>query len=311
MKNLDVLVIGSGPAGNTAAIYTVRSGFKTAIITGENPGGQLTITTEVENFPGFPEPIYGSELMGRMLQQSKNLGVEIIYDKVTNIDFSKKPFVCNTENNDVILTNNIVISTGAKTKWLNVKGEKEFLGYGVSSCAVCDGGFFRKKIVAVIGGGESAGVEALYLSNLASKVYIIYRKDSLQKISNTILNRIVSNENIEVIYNTEILEIKGQNNPKKLTSIVLKKNTTTSISELGVDGIFVAIGREPETELFRKSGLNIDANGYIITKSDSARTNIENVYAVGDVANKKFKQAVVAAGYGCIAGLEIQEDNQI
>ena len=309
MKNLDVLVIGSGPAGNTAAIYTIRSGFRTAIITGECLGGQLTITTEVENFPGFPEPIYGSELMDRMLQQSKNLGVEVIYDKINNIDFSKRPFVCSTENNETIITTNIVIATGAKTKWLNVKGEKEFLGYGVSGCAVCDGGFFRKKTVAVIGGGESAGIEALHLSNLASNVYIIYRKNSLQKISNSIINKIKSKDNIKVIYNTEVTEIKGQGNPKKVTSLKLVNNESNLTSELNVDGVFVAIGRSPETELFKNSNLNINENGYIITEKDSTRTNIKNVYAVGDVADKKFKQAIVAAGYGCIAGLEIQEDN--
>lgn len=309
MKNLDVLVIGSGPGGNTAAIYTIRSGFKTAIITGENPGGQLTITTEVENFPGFPEPIYGGELMDKMLQQSKNLGVELIYDKITHIDFSKKPFVCSTENNDTILAKNIIIATGAKTKWLGIKGEKEFLGYGVSSCAVCDGGFFRKKTVAVIGGGESTGIEALHLSNLASKVYIVYRKDSFKKMSNTIINRISAKENIEIIYNTEVVEVLGQDDPKKVTSIKLKNNQTNSISELSVDGIFVAIGRTPETEIFKNSGLNINENGYIITEKDSTRTNIKNVYAVGDAADKKFKQAVIAAGYGCVAGLEVQEDN--
>lgn len=309
MKNLDVLVIGSGPGGNTTAIYTIRSGFKTAIITGENPGGQLTITTEVENFPGFPEPIYGGELMDKMLQQSKNLGVELIYDKITHIDFSKKPFVCSTENNDTILAKNIIIATGAKTKWLGIKGEKEFLGYGVSSCAVCDGGFFRKKTVAVIGGGESTGIEALHLSNLASKVYIVYRKDSFKKMSNTIINRISAKENIEIIYNTEVVEVLGQDDPKKVTSIKLKNNQTNSISELSVDGIFVAIGRTPETEIFKNSGLNINENGYIITEKDSTRTNIKNVYAVGDAADKKFKQAVIAAGYGCVAGLEVQEDN--
>lgn len=309
MKNIDVLIIGSGPAGNTAAIYAVRSGFKTVIITGENLGGQLTITTEIENFPGFPKPIYGSELMERMLQQSKNLGVEIIYDKIININFSKKPFICNTENNETIAANNIVIATGAKAKWLNIKGEKEFLGYGVSSCAVCDGGFFRKKVVAVIGGGESAGIEALHLSNIAAKVYVIYRKDAFKKISNTIMNRLTTKENIEIIYNTEVIEILGQNNPKKVTKLQLKNNKNNLVSTLDIDGIFIAIGRKPETELFENSDLNINEDGYIVTENDSARTNIKNVYAIGDVTNKKFKQAIVASGYGCIAGLEIEEDN--
>ena len=186
---------------------------------------------------------------------------------------------------------------------------KEFLGFGVSGCAVCDGGFFRKKTVAVIGGGESAGIEALHLSHLASKVYIIYRKDSFSKISKTITDKIFAKDNIEVIYNTEVLEIKGQENPKKVTSVKLINNKTNEINELNLDGVFVAIGRTPETDLFKNSDLEIDNSGYIITKPDSTRTNIKNVYACGDVTNKKFKQATAAVGYGCIAGLEIQEDN--
>ena len=308
MKNLDVLIIGSGPAGNTTAIYTVRSGLSTAIITGSTLGGQLTITTEVENYPGFPEPIYGGELMNRFLKQSENLGVEIIYDTVIDVDLSKKPFICKTENNEIISANNLVIATGASTKWLGIKGEKEFLGYGVSACAVCDGGFFRKKVVAVIGGGESAGIEALHLSELASKVYIIYRKDSFARISKAITNKIFTKDNIEIIYNTEVLEIFGQEQPKKITHIKLFNNKTNETSELKLDGLFVAIGRKPETDLFKNSNLEIDESGYIITESDSTRTNIKNVYAVGDVSNKKYKQAATAVGYGCIAGLEIQED---
>lgn len=308
MKNTDVLIIGSGPAGNTAAIYTIRAGLSTIIVTGSSLGGQLTITTEVENYPGFPRPIYGSELMDRILDQSRNLGVEIIQDTVTSIDLSQKPFTCKTENNEIILANNLVIATGAGTKWLGIKGEKEFLGYGVSACAVCDGGFFKKKNVAVIGGGESAGIEALHLSELASKVYIIYRKDTFYRIDRVILDKIFNKNNVEIIYNTEVLEIFGQEQPRKVTHLKLLNNKTNIISELKLDGVFIAIGRNPETNLFKNSSLHIDNDGYIVTQPDSARTNIKNVYAVGDVTNKKFKQAATAVGYGCIAGLEIQED---
>lgn len=307
MKKYDVVIIGSGPAGNTCAIYTVRSGLSTAIITGNDVGGQLTITTDVENFPGFPEPINGGELMNKLVQQSQNLGAEIIYDFVEKVDFTKYPYLCYTQNGEEIECKNIVIATGAKAKWLGLESEKHFIGKGVSGCATCDGNFFRNKIVAVIGGGNTAGTDALHLAELTSKVYLIHRKNDFPRIDKKLLEKIKNNQKIEIILNSEVIEIIG-NEKNKVSKIKLLNNKTNNVSELEVNGVFVAIGRIPTSEMFKNTGLNIDENGYIITEKDSARTNIKHIYAVGDVANKRFKQAIIAAGYGSIAGLEIQED---
>lgn len=309
-KKYDVLVIGSGPAGNTSSIYTVRSGFKTALITGMSIGGQLTITTDVENFTGFPEPIKGLELMNRTLKQSENLGVEIIYDSVKSVDFSKRPFTCTTENDNIIYADNIVISTGAKARWLDLESEKKFLGYGVSGCATCDGNFFRNLPVAVIGGGDTAGTEALHMSHIASKVYLIYRKSSFIRMQDSLAKQVLENNKIEILFDSEVVEVCGNERPKSVEYLKIINNKTKEISEIKVNAMFVAIGRDPESTIFKDSGLNIDENGYIITEKDSARTNIPHVYVAGDVANKKHKQAIVAAGYGCIAGLEIEEDNR-
>lgn len=310
MKQYDVLIIGSGPAGNTAAIYSIRNGFKTVIFTGISVGGQLTITTDIENFPAFPEPVNGLELMNRMLEQSKNLGIEIIYDSVNSIDFSKRPFICLDSNNEEYIANNIIIATGATTKWLGLESERKFLGFGVSGCATCDGNFFRNQPVAVIGGGDTAATEALHMSNIASKVYLIYRKSKLMRMQEVLAKRLMENEKIDIILDSEIKEIFGNENPKFVKSINVFNNKTNDERILDVSAIFIAIGRKPESDLFKNKGIDLDENGYIITKADSARTNIKNVYAVGDVTNKKFKQAVIAAGYGAIAALEIEEDNQ-
>lgn len=309
MVDYDVLVIGSGPAGNTAGIYTIRAGYKTAIVAGTSLGGQLTITTEVENFPGFSEPILGAELMDRMLKQAENLGVNIIYNNVVSVNFQKQPYSCKLENGEEVSAKNIVIATGAKTKWLGLESEKEFLGYGVSGCAVCDGGFFRNKIVAVIGGGDSAGIEALHLANLAKQVYIIYRKSEFSKMTKTLVDRISKNEKINSMFDSEIVEIFGQNNPKKVVGVKIINNKTKEISNLNLDGVFIAIGREPQSEIFKNTGININEDGYIITTSGSTRTSLKNVYACGDITNNRFKQAIIAAADGCVAGLEIQEDN--
>lgn len=309
MQKYDVLIIGSGPAGNTCSIYTVRSGFSTAIITGANVGGQLTITTEVENFPGFVEPIQGYELMNNMIQQSEKLGVNIIYDNIVDVDLKQRPFLCKTENGEEIYCNNLVIATGAKAKWLGLESEKNFIGFGVSGCATCDGNFFRNKPVAIIGGGDTAGTEALHMANLSSKVYLIYRNNALNKMQKSLADKVLSNDKIEVLFNTEVIEVCGLNEPKKVEKLKLLNNKNQQMSEINVNAMFVAIGRKPESDLFINSELNINNEGYIITESDSARTNIKNVYAVGDVVNKPHKQAIVAAGYGCIAALEIQEDN--
>lgn len=310
MKQYDTLIIGSGPAGNTAAIYSIRNGFKTIMFTGINAGGQLTITTDIENFPAFPEPVNGLELMNRMLEQSKNLGIEIIYDSINSIDFSKRPFVFLDSNSEEYTAKNVIIATGATTKWLGLESEKKFLGFGVSGCATCDGNFFRNQPVAIIGGGDTAATEALHMSNIASKVYLIYRKSNLIRMQEILAKRLMENKKIDIILDSEVKEILGNENPKLVKSINIFNNKTNDEKILEVSAVFIAIGRKPESDLFKNTGIDLDENGYIITRNDSARTNIKNVYAVGDVTNKKFKQAVVAAGYGAIAALEIEEDNQ-
>lgn len=306
-KHYDVLIIGSGPAGCTAGIYTVRSGLKTAIFTGSSVGGQLTITTNVENFPGFPESIGGLELTDRIIKQAENTGVEIIYSTINSVDFDEKPFKCIADD-ETYTADYVVIATGAKAKWLGLDGEKKFSGYGVSGCATCDGNFFRNQVVAVVGGGDTAGVEALHMANIASKVYLIYRKSSFIRMQDAIAKQVLDNDRIEVIFDSEIEEILGTEKPISVESIRIFNNKTGAKSKIDVKAVFIAIGRKPESDIFKNTKLNIDESGYIVTKPDSSRTNIKNVYAVGDVTNKKFKQAIIAAGFGAIAALEIEED---
>lgn len=310
MKNYDVAIIGSGPAGNTTAIYTSRSGLKTAVFTGLSIGGQLTITTDVENYPGFSK-IKGLDLMNNILKQTENLGVDIIYDSIKEVNFSNYPFILKTENNEIYEAKNVVIATGAKAKWLGIESEKYFLGAGVSGCATCDGNFFKNLPVAVIGGGDTAGTEALHMTNIASKVYLIYRQSSFVRMQKALAEKVLQNNKIEVLFSSEVLEICGNNKPKSVEYLKIINNITKEITEVNVNAVFMAIGRKPESDIFINSGINIDKNGYIITEKDSARTNIKHVYAVGDITNKKYKQAIVAAGYGCIAGLEIEEDKEI
>lgn len=310
MNIYDVIVIGSGPAGNTTAIYTARSGFKTAVFTGLSIGGQLTITTDVENYPGFSK-IKGLDLMNNILKQTENLGVDIIYDSVKEVNFSDYPFILKTENGGIYEAKNVVIATGAKAKWLGLESEKYFLGVGVSGCATCDGNFFKNLPVAVVGGGDTAGTEALHMANIASKVYLIYRKSSFIRMQKALAERILQNDKIEVLFDSEIVEICGNDKPKSVEYLKIINNLTKETTEINVNAVFMAIGRKPESDIFVDSGINIDENGYIITEKDSARTNIKHVYAVGDITNKKYKQAIVAAGYGCIAGLEIEEDREV
>lgn len=305
--NVDVLVIGSGPAGNTAAIYLSRNNLKVSLISGMSIGGQLTTTTEVENFPGFAKPILGSDLMVNMMEQCRNLGVDIVYDQVSKVDFSARPYKCILENGDVYISNYIIISTGASAKWLGLESEKKFMGYGVSACATCDGSFYKEKIVAVVGGGSSAGTEALHLSHLASKVYLIHRKDNFRMAEN-ILNNIKKSTNIECLMDSEIVDIMGTEKPKAVNKMKILNHKTKQEVELDVNGIFISIGKAPATGIFKDTGLNLDESGYIITDKDSCRTNIPGIYAAGDVANKQFKQAIIAAGYGAVAAMEIQHD---
>ena len=300
-----VLIIGSGPAGYTAGIYAARAGLKPILVSGLQPGGQLTITTEVENFPGFPEPIHGTDLMQRMRSQAENVGVTIIDDNIIEVDFSSRPFVCNYENYHVYTGETLIIATGASAKWLGLESEEKFRGYGVSGCATCDGFFYRNRNVAVVGGGNTAAEEALYLSNFAKSVTLIHRRNSL-RADQTMQKRILENPKINIEWDTVIEEILGTENPKSVTGLRLKNVKNDSTFELAVDGLFIAVGHHPNTELFKKY-LQLDNNGYIVTLPGSSKTNIEGVFAAGDVKDPQFRQAVIAAGSGCIAALEAEK----
>lgn len=300
-----VLIIGSGPAGYTAGIYAARAGLKPILVSGLQPGGQLTITTEVENFPGFPEPIHGTDLMQRMRSQAENVGVTIIDDNIIEVDFSSRPFVCNSENYHVYTGETLIIATGASAKWLGLESEEKFRGYGISGCATCDGFFYRNRNVAVVGGGNTAAEEALYLSNFAKSVTLIHRRNSL-RADQTMQKRILENPKINIEWDTVIEEILGTENPKSVTGLRLKNVKNDSTFELAVDGLFIAVGHHPNTELFKKY-LQLDNNGYIVTLPGSSKTNIEGVFAAGDVKDPQFRQAVIAAGSGCIAALEAEK----
>ena len=296
-----VLIIGSGPAGYTAAIYAARAMLQPTIVQGLQPGGQLTITTDVENFPGFGDVIQGPWLMEQMEQQAKSVGTNIVNDMITKVDFSKKPFSAESESGTKYTADAVIISTGAQARWLGLPSEQKFQGYGVSACATCDGFFFKEKEVAVIGGGNSAVEEALFLTSFASKVHLVHRRDSLRS-EKILQERLFKNEKINVIWNSELNEIVGEENPLNVTGIKLKSTVDDTISDLKVDGVFIAIGHDPATQIF-KGQVDMDDSGYIITQPDSTLTNIEGVYAAGDVKDKIYRQAVTAAGMGCMAAL--------
>jgi thioredoxin reductase (NADPH) len=300
-----VLIIGSGPAGYTAAIYAARAMLQPTIVQGLQPGGQLTITTDVENFPGFGDVIQGPWLMEQMEQQAKNVGTNIVNDMITKVDFSKKPFSAESESGTKYTADAVIISTGAQARWLGLPSEQKFQGYGVSACATCDGFFFKEKEVAVIGGGNSAVEEALFLTSFASKVHLVHRRDSLRS-EKILQERLFKNEKINVIWNSELNEIVGEENPLNVTGIKLKSTVDDTISDLKVDGVFIAIGHDPATQIF-KGQVDMDDSGYIITQPDSTLTNIEGVYAAGDVKDKIYRQAVTAAGMGCMAALEAEK----
>ena len=300
-----VLIIGSGPAGYTAAIYAARAMLKPTIVQGLQPGGQLTITTEVENYPGFGDVIQGPWLMEQMEQQAKNVGTNIVNDMITKVDFSSKPFTAESESGTTYTADTVIISTGAQSRWLGLPSEQKFQGYGVSACATCDGFFFKEKEVAVIGGGNSAVEEALFLTNLASKVYLVHRRDALRS-EKILQERLFKNKKINIIWNSELAEITGEENPTNVTGIKLKSTIDGSMTDLKVDGVFIAIGHDPATQIF-KSQINMDDEGYIITEPDSTLTNINGVYAAGDVRDKTYRQAVTAAGMGCMAALEAEK----
>jgi thioredoxin reductase (NADPH) len=300
-----VLIIGSGPAGYTAAIYAARAMLKPTIVQGLQPGGQLTITTEVENYPGFGDVIQGPWLMEQMEQQAKNVGTNIVNDMITKVDFSKKLFTAESESGTTYTADAVIISTGAQARWLGLPSEEKYQGYGVSSCATCDGFFFKEKEVAVIGGGNSAVEEALFLTNFASKVYLVHRRDTLRS-EKILQERLFKNKKINIIWNSELAEIVGEENPLNVTGIKLKSTIDKTLTDLKVHGVFIAIGHDPATQIF-KGQINMDDEGYIITEPDSTLTNINGVYAAGDVRDKTYRQAVTAAGMGCMAALEAEK----
>lgn len=301
-----VTVIGSGPAGYTAAIYCARANLKPILINGNQPGGQLTITTDVENFPGFATAIQGPWLMEQMEKQATHVGTSIIFDHITKVDFSNKPFKLFGDSGDVYESDAVIICTGAQARWLGIESEKKYQGFGVSGCATCDGFFFRNKEVMVVGGGNSAMEEALYLTNHASKVYIVHRRDKFRG-EKILQDRLFANKKIEVIWNHTLQEVIGNENPKFVTSANLKNTIDGSIKNIRIDGIFIAIGHKPNSDIFKNSGIEIDAEGYLITKPNSTATNISGIYAAGDIQDKIYRQAVTAAGTGCMAALEVEK----
>lgn len=295
-----VLIIGSGPAGYTAAIYAARANLKPTLVTGMEQGGQLMITTEVENYPGFADVIQGPWLMEQMKAQAEHVGTNLINDYITEVDFSSRPYKAIGDSGTVYTGDTVVIATGAKARWLGLPSEKEFQGKGVSACATCDGFFFRGKEVAIIGGGNTAVEEALFLTNFCSKVTLIHRRDTL-RAEKILQKRFFENDKIETLWNHTVEEILGDNTG--MTGLRIKSTKTGEVSNIQKDGAFIAIGHDPATELF-KGILKMDDDNYIITESDSTATSIPGVYAAGDVTDHTYRQAVTAAGMGCMAALE-------
>jgi thioredoxin reductase (NADPH) len=301
-----LLIIGAGPAGYTAAIYAARAGLKPVLVAGMQPGGQLTITTDVENYPGFAHGIMGPELMEQMRAQAEHVGTELKYDIVTKVDLSRRPFRAECDSGDVYLAEAIVIATGAQARWLGIPGEQALSGFGVSACATCDGFFFRGKDVAVIGGGNSAVEEALYLANLAKHVTLVHRRDTL-RAERILQQRLFAKENITVLWDMATEAMIGTDAARPVArALSLRHTKTGERRELAVDGIFVAIGHDPATSLFRGQ-LDMDEGGYLVVEAGGTRTNVTGVFAAGDVADNIYRQAVTAAGTGCMAALDAEK----
>ena len=298
----NVIIIGSGPAGYTAAIYAARANLKPILVSGFQPGGQLTITTDVENYPGYEDPIQGPWLMEQMQKQAAHVGTEIINSQVTEVFLNEKIKKLNLDNGTTLNTKTVIISTGAQARWLGLENEAKFQGHGLSACATCDGFFFKDKEVAVIGGGNSAAEEALFLTKFATKVYLVHRRDKL-RAEKILQDRLKQNSKIDFIWNSEVNKFNGNDD---LESIDLLNKQDNKISNLKIDGVFIAIGHDPATQLF-KGQLKMDDGGYIITDPDSTKTSIEGVFAAGDVRDKIYRQAVTAAGMGCMAALEVEK----
>jgi thioredoxin reductase (NADPH) len=299
-----VVILGSGPAGATAAIYAARAMLEPVMIAGIQPGGQLTITTDVENYPGFAETIQGPWLMEQMQAQASHVGTRFVQDTIASVDLARRPFTLLGDSGDRYLAETIIIATGASANWLGLASESKFQGFGVSACATCDGFFFRGKRVAVVGGGNTAAEEALFLTNFAERVTLIHRRDFL-RADKTNQMRLAANKKVDILYDSEVREVLGTENPRGVTGVKLRNTITASEHSLEVDGLFVAIGHSPATELFRGQ-IEMDETGYIKTAPDSTHTSVAGVFAAGDVKDKVFRQAVTAAGMGCMAALEAE-----
>lgn len=302
MTHTKMLIIGSGPAGLTAAIYAARGMLAPTVVSGSRPGGQLTITTDVENYPGFEDPVQGPELMESMRKQAVRYGTEFIADMVEDIDVSMRPFPVTLASGDKVTADTIVISTGADAKWLGIESEKKYMGFGVSACATCDGFFYRNKAVAVVGGGNTAVEEALFLTNFASEVILFHRRDTL-RAEQVLQDRLFANKKIKFMPDMVTEEILGGDNPFGVTGIRMKHTKTGEVSDFTVDGVFIAIGHKPNTDIF-KDKLDMDSDGYIKVETGTVNTSVAGIYAPGDVSDKTYRQAVTAAGMGCMAALD-------
>jgi thioredoxin reductase (NADPH) len=306
IERVECLIIGSGPAGYTAAIYAARAELKPVMYQGMQPGGQLTITTEVENFPGYPDGAEGPAMMEDMKKQAERFGTDIRWGEIVEADFSERPFKLKADDGKEILAETVIISTGASARWLGMPSEQEYNGYGVSACATCDGYFYRGKTVAVVGGGDTAAEEASYLAKLCKKVYLIHRRDEL-RASKAMQNRVFKTENIEMVWDSVPKEIIGKQEgfSKAVTGVIVDNLKTGEQKTIEIDGFFVAIGHKPNSGMF-KGQLKMDDTGYLITAPDSTATNIAGVFAAGDIQDKTYRQAVTAAGTGCMAALEAE-----
>ncbi|MBM08746.1 MAG: thioredoxin-disulfide reductase [Magnetovibrio sp.] len=308
MSNLShgkILIIGSGSAGYTAAVYAARANLSPILVRGLQPGGQLTITTDVENYPGFADPVQGPWLMEQMGKQAENVGTEIFEDTIVEVDFSRQPFIAKGDMGNIYSGDAFIICTGASARWLGLETEERYMGFGVSACATCDGFFYRDKQVVVVGGGNTAVEEALYLTNFASKVTLVHRRNEL-RAEQILQDRLFNNSKIEILWDCVLEEVLGQSDPLGVTGARVRNARTEEVSDIDVHGIFIAIGHDPNTSIFRGK-LDIDEDGYIITRPDSTATSVPGIFAAGDVQDKVFRQAVTAAGTGCMAALEAEQ----
>jgi thioredoxin reductase (NADPH) len=304
-RQCKVLIIGSGPAGYTAAIYAARANLTPVLVQGLEVGGQLSITTDVENYPGFAEVIQGPWLMEQMAAQAASCGADLVFDTITAVDLSRRPFACAADSGDLYLADALILATGAQARWLGLESERRFSGHGVSACATCDGFFFRNKPVAVVGGGNTAVEEALYLSQMASSVVLIHRRDRL-RAEKVLQDRLFRNPKVEIIWDSVVDEVLGHDRPRAVIGLRLRNVRTGALREIALEGVFIAIGHDPATQLV-KGQLEMDRDGYVVTAPDSTATSIPGVFAAGDVQDKIYRQAVTAAGSGCMAALEAEK----